>query len=266
MWLSPLSTLTACLAGALGFVTMVTVPAVVFIALPLELVFVTPDLGIIRATTWYTVLTGGAATLIALVVLRLTPARLRLARLYKGYRVRQLEPHIWVVEVDAVQGYAMPSPTGGVIVVTRGAMQLPDDELAWLIAHEKAHLERGDAAANLWWSAQLVVLNLALGLASIIYGLTSRIPLLRIIPRAYYRIAMLGIRLAITLFVMFDKHLGRLMEYRADSDAAKTTTAEAGIRLLTRIPGALEPSWGGLFASHPPTVKRIKRLEALRQP
>ncbi|WP_192859205.1 hypothetical protein [Vreelandella lionensis] len=45
-----------------------------------------------------------------------------------------------------------------------------------------------------------------------------------------------------------DRHLGRLMEYRADRDAASVTSPIAGCRFLSKLSSGLESNWG--FSRH----------------
>lgn len=103
---------------------------------------------------------------------------------------------------------------------------------------------------------------MALWLARVIYTVLRPIPLIGLLSSLYFSVASLGLRLALGLFKVMDRHLGRLMEYRADRDAARVASPIAGCRLLSRLSTGLEPSWG-LFSTHPPTYRRIKRLERM---
>ncbi|EHA15283.1 M48 family metallopeptidase [Halomonas sp. HAL1] len=258
--LALLSALSACFAGGLGFTVMVVLPVVVFVGLPLE--FLRPP-GELMTVPWLakaTFLAGGGLTALAWLGLRLAPASYRIGRLFPG--AREIADHVWVYETPALQAYAIPSPTGGVVIVSRGALNLPPDELEWLLAHERSHLRRGDASASLCWWTQHSILRVALWLARLIYTVLRPIPLVGLLSGLYFSVASLGLHLALGLFKAMDRHLGRLMEYRADRDAAHATSPMAGCRLLSRLSGSLEPSWG-LFSTHPPTYRRIKRLERM---
>ena len=46
----------------------------------------------------------------------------------------------------------------------------------WLLAHERSHLRRGDASANLWWWTQHLILRLALRVALVIHTLLRPVP------------------------------------------------------------------------------------------
>jgi heat shock protein HtpX len=258
--LALMSALAACVAGALGYTIMVVVPAVVFIGLPLQLTAPPGDLSMVNLVAQTAFLVGGGMAILSWLGMRLAPASLRMSRLFPG--AREIGRRVWVYESPALQAYALPSPTGGVVLLTRAALNLPEDELRWLVAHERSHLRRGDASANLWWWTQHSILRLALGLARVLYTLLRPIPVVSWLCRLYYRLAVVGLQLALWLFKAVDRHLGRMMEYRADRDAARATSPAAGCRLLSRLPGGLEPHWG-LFATHPPTYRRIQRLERM---
>ena len=174
--LALLSAFSACFAGALGFTVMVVLPVVVFIGLPLE--FMRPP-GELMTVTWLakaTFLAGGGLTALAWLGLRLAPASYRIGRLFPG--AREIADHVWVYETPALQAYAIPSLTGGVVIVSRGALNLPPDELEWLLAHERSHLRRGDASASLYWWTQHSILRVALWLARLIYTILRPIPLI----------------------------------------------------------------------------------------
>ncbi|WP_083024730.1 M48 family metalloprotease [Vreelandella lionensis] len=174
--LALLSAFSACFAGALGFTVMVVLPVVVFIGLPLELM--RPP-GELMTVTWLAKATfraGGGLTALAWLGLRLAPASYRIGRLFPG--AREIADHVWVYETPALQAYAIPSLTGGVVIVSRGALNLPPDELEWLLAHERSHLRRGDASASLYWWAQHSILRVALWLARLIYTIFRPIPLI----------------------------------------------------------------------------------------
>ena len=61
------------------------------------------------------------------------------------------------------------------------------------------------------------------------------------------------------LFLGIDRWVGRAMEYRADRVAATVVGAEPGIAVLSKLHAGIEPSFG-LFATHPTTKRRLKRL------
>ncbi|SFI13157.1 M48 family metallopeptidase [Modicisalibacter xianhensis] len=258
--LALLSAVSACLAGGLGFTVMVVLPVVVFIGVPMEFMRPPGEPMTVTLLAQGTFFAGGVLTALAWLGMRLAPASYRIGRLFPG--AREIADHVWVYETHALQAYAMPSPTGGVVIVSRAALNLPADELHWLLAHERSHLRRGDASANLCWWTQHSIMRVALWLARLIHTILRPIPLVGLLSGLYFSVASFGLSLALGLFKVMDRHLGRLMEYRADRDAARVTTPMAGCRLLSRLSAGLEPSWG-LFSTHPPTYRRIKRLERM---
>jgi|GEM_PF-2337673 len=204
------------------------------------------------------------------VKLRLSPVGYRVTRLFGSAReigTVQVGRHgagrrLWVAPGARVQGYALAGLGRGAVVLSEPAARLPGPELRWLLAHELSHLERGDAAASLWWVAGMRTLGLGVSLSGFLVRVTARLPLIGLIARTYYGLADRSLRTALWLFRLIDRAVGRAMEYRADRDAALAASPLAGVRLLGRLSCPLEPDFG-LFATHPPTATRIKRLERL---
>mgnify|MGYP001328490160 CR=1 FL=1 len=257
----PLASFVAALAAtALGWALMVVIPATVFIGLPGS--FFTPpgDTTLIQWIALTSTYLGLGVLLIRYTILRLCPASLRVHRLFPG--AVKLNPWLWIAPGQVLQAYAVTGLGRGAVVLSELITHLPEDERRWVIEHERSHLVRGDAAATLWWRSGAATLNTALSLARILHSVTRPLPLLGRLGHGYYRAADLSLRLSMALFRVFDRHIGRQMEYRADRDAANATSPLAGARLLQRLSHSLEPRFD-LFATHPPTVRRIDRLHAL---
>lgn len=254
------SRIAALIATALGWALMVVIPSIAFIGLP-GLLFSAPgDVSFVRSVAAASIGSGLGVYLYFWLTRRLIPSRLRVRGLFPGSK--QITPGVWIAPGNALFAYAVPGFAKGAIVISEGVASLPADESHWVIAHERSHLLRGDAAATLWWRAGSLALRLAAGVAYLIYRLTRALPLLGRLGRAYYRIAHFALRLSVRLFRLLDLHIGRRMEYRADRDAAKATSAQAGARLMRRLDGPLEPGFN-LFATHPPTRRRVSRLDAM---
>lgn len=251
----------ALLSTALGWVLMVVLPAAVFIGIPASL-FVPPG----ETLVWTIAKHAAALGLLLLSSIwlgyRLCPVPLRMRRLFPGSSEHLVD--LWVAPDNIIQAYALPGLGQGAVVLSSAAALLPADEKAWVIAHERSHLHRGDADAMLWRTAGAKTLRLGVRLAWMIHRIACRLPLIRGCALLYYRLALYSVRLSYTVFLLFDRHIGRAMEYRADLDAARATSPLAGIKVLQRLQHPLEPHLN-LFASHPPCRRRIARLAAMVQ-
>lgn len=250
----------AVVAAALGWTLMVVLPSVVFVGVPAALLAPQGDVSIFRQLAEGTMACGFVLLLVNWLGYRLCPVRLRLIFTFPGSRPQGKQ--VWVTPGKEIQAYALAGLGRGAIVLSEGAAALPPDEVAWVVAHERSHLQRGDAAAKLWWQAGVKTLGLGIGLARLLNYFGRRMPFLRLLAQGYFRLALLGLRGAYSTFRLCDRHIGRMMEYRADRDAARATSPLAGIKALSRLRGPLEPHFN-LFASHPPSARRIERLMEL---
>ncbi len=205
------------------------------------------------------------------------------------------KPEVGIIESDVPNAFATGlSPKSGIVVVTRGIVDLMDrDELAGVLAHELSHIRHrdivvGTIAAVLAMSLMLAVrLLMRLTFWGALGGRRSRDredrnPLGMIL-------AILVVILAPLAAMMVRFAISREREYMAD----------AGSAMITRNPEALasaleklkmyheysqqrldvpeefshmfifDPLFGvssilsGLFATHPPVDERIKRLRSM---
>ena len=176
-----------------------------------------------------------------------------------------------VLNTDQPMALAMAAPFRGVVVVTRGLIEgLPAASLDWVIAHELAHIRYRDMLSGTIWIASVrgltMVHRLKLFLIHSLYRVLAHIRLgiiawiLNIILSVVLLALAGGRRVAIFWFLLIDRLASRLMEYRADREAARHLGAQPGILALSMLKGDSEPLFNGLFATHPKISDRIKRL------
>jgi heat shock protein HtpX len=191
------------------------------------------------------------------------------------------KPKVAVIPLEIPNAFATGrSPSKSVVAVTRGALELLDeDELEGVIGHEMAHIKNRDMLIN--------TLAAMIG-AAIVYlmyfsffagGSRDR-------EGGAGLLALLGLLLAPFAVMLVRLAISRGREHGADKDGATISRKPLGLanalrKLEARSRGALinqgNPSTShlfivnpfrsyglsGLFATHPPTEERIKRLEWL---
>jgi beta-barrel assembly-enhancing protease len=156
----------------------------------------------------------------------------------KGYRF---------VLVDAPQVNAVGAP-GGFVVVTTGALRAvrSEDELAAILAHEIAHVQRGHTMAPVESARQQE------NITSTMLAGTDKV-----VHVFFGKVVTLG-----TDFVL-DKGYGKTNELDADA-FARDTLARAGYdpgalaSFLRRLTG--KAAEGGFFSRHPPAADRVAAL------
>ena len=156
----------------------------------------------------------------------------------KGYR-------FIVVEAAQVNAVGMP---GGFVAVTTGALRAArsEDELAAIVAHEIAHVQRGHAMSPVERARQQehMTSTLLAGTDDVVHVFFSKV---------------------VTLGADFvlDKGCGKANELAADAFAAQILE-DAGYdpgalsRFLSRLQG--RAAEGGFFSSHPPASERLAAL------
>lgn len=197
-------------------------------------------------------------------------------------------PPVYVLDEDGINAFAAGyTPADAVIGVTRGAIEvLSRDELQGVIAHEFSHILHGDMRLNIRLMGLLHGI-LVVGMLGY-YLLRSA----RFQRRGNNAAAILLIGLGLVVIgatgVFFGKLIkaavSRQREFLADASAVQYTRNPAGIAsalkhiaahqsgTLLRNPAAEEISHSlfgagsrlnlrGLFATHPPLERRIRRLD-----
>ena len=196
-------------------------------------------------------------------------------------------PRIFVLEHEAginafAAGYA---PADAVIAVTRGALdRLNRDELQGVIAHEFSHILNGDMRLNIRLIGVLfgIMVLAIIGRKVLLYGGRSRDRGAAAVLMAAL-VAMLIGYVGLFFGRMIKAGVSRTRESLADASAVQFTRQTRGLAgALKKIGGLDEGSrmadrgqaeevshmlfgdglgLAGLFATHPPLVKRIQALE-----
>jgi predicted Zn-dependent protease len=156
----------------------------------------------------------------------------------KGYRFIVVDSH----QVNAV---GMP---GGFVVVTTGAMRASrsEDELAAIVAHEIAHVQRGHAISPVERARQQEHLT-----STLLAGTDD------VVHAFFGRVVTMGADFAL------DKGFGKAHELEADALAARVLEGagydpQALQRFLSRLQG--KAAQGGFFSRHPPASERVAAL------
>lgn len=156
------------------------------------------------------------------------------------------------------------------------AMQLGEssDTLKWVIAHELAHIKHNDSLIG---GLRIVIDQMFIDLLNLrvkFYNILIIIANFLKIRPWFFKLVTSPIMLAFfitkhsyffikRLFVFFDRHMQRKLEYRADRVATKFIGKAPGIAILSALKGhSLEPSFN-IFATHPSSSNRIKAIEKL---
>ncbi|MDI1251840.1 M48 family metallopeptidase [Thermomonas sp.] len=197
-------------------------------------------------------------------------------------------PKIYVLEhEDAINAFAAGfSPSDAVIAVTRGALdKLNRDELQGVIAHEFSHILNGDMRLNIRLIGILfgIMMIGLIGRKILVYG--------RFSGRSKGAGAMLAAALVALIVGYVGLFFGRMIkagvsrtrETLADASAVQFTRQSQGLAGALKKIGGLEAGarlsdpgsteevshmlfgdgmgFSGLFATHPPLLKRIQALE-----
>lgn len=179
---------------------------------------------------------------------------------------------LYLVRTSNPLAFAMGAPFRGTVVLSAGLVNALDaDELRWVMAHELAHIRYRDMMLGALWISSIRGLNVferikvaAINvMLKVLVFLRTPVFLLRFLVWLIEMVLStisLGRWFARRLFLLADRWVSRRTEFRADKYAADSLGGEAGARALYQLGGDAEPLFNGLFATHPKTSARIKRL------
>ena len=185
-------------------------------------------------------------------------------------------PKLYVLEHEAaINAFAAGySPSDAAVAVTRGALEkLNRDELQGVIAHEFSHILNGDMRLNIRLIGRKILANTGFG------GRNKGVGAVLVAAIAAMAIGYIGVFFG----RMIKAGVSRTRESLADASAVQFTRQTAGLAgALKKIAGVGEGSkltdrsdaeevshmlfgdgvgFSGLFATHPPILKRIQALE-----
>lgn len=190
------------------------------------------------------------------------------------------KPRIAIVPMDVPNAFATGrSPSNSVIAVTKGAMELlNDDELEGVLGHELSHIKNRDMLVNT--------------MAAMIGAVITYVTYFTMFSNRRDRdggaglLALLGIIVIPFAAMLVRLSISRGREYGADEDGAKVSrkplalasalkkleSAAGNKRLQQGNPSTahlfiVNPFQGAsvaaLFSTHPPTAQRVARLESI---
>jgi Zn-dependent protease with chaperone function len=183
-----------------------------------------------------------------------------------------MDPARFHLLIDEHDGVNAAAGGGRVLYVTRGALLLPDDELAAVLAHELGHHRdlMPVATALIWW-ARLPTLPLrwfARALRIGIGRLGARLPgplrLLVVPGQLLVVFVQLNLLWLVYIADLISAWLARLSEFRADRHAAEWGFAAPLLEVLVHAAAHAAPRsrLERLVDEHPPPMERAERLTA----
>lgn len=187
-------------------------------------------------------------------------------------RMNLRTPAVYAYSSDALNAWALSTLVGSVVAVSTGLLTtLTPVQRQWVLAHELAHIKYFDSGAAAFWACAMRAVSLGWrihhwlvnGTAHVLDALRLPFVVWAILAAPLFVVSYALIAadaVARGLFLGIDRWVGRAMEYRADRVAATVVGAEPGIAVLSKLYAGIEPSFG-LFATHPATKRRLKRLQ-----
>lgn len=179
---------------------------------------------------------------------------------------------LYLVKIDSPLAFAMGAPFRGTVVLSEGLVKgLAPDEVYWVMAHELAHIRYRDMMLGALWISSMRGLNWFERIKIMVINLAIRVLAIFRTPVFLIKLVIGGLNfvlsilwfgrwVALKFFLLVDRWVSRQAEFRADRFAAKVVGVRPGARALHRLGGVAEPLFNGLFATHPKTSARIKRL------
>ena len=185
------------------------------------------------------------------------------------------EPRLMVMEMGVPNAFAVGRKGAGVVVVSEELLRLLErDELEGVIAHELAHIKNRDVVTMVIGQSIGMIVGYAAYFA-VLFGGERNV--------GSWLLAMVASQLANLLVMVFVLAISRYREYVADEDAKRATgNGDPLARALEKISSGAEGResktddtvaalcilntdrslLSRLFATHPPTEKRIQRLRS----
>ena len=187
-------------------------------------------------------------------------------------RIGVRPPVVYVYADNALNAWALSSLIGSVIALSSGLLSaLPPAQRQWVLAHELAHIKYFDSGAAAFWTAANRLVRFGWSLHRWLVNGTARVlDALRLPFVVWVMLCAPLFVLSYTLiaadavaracFLLIDRWVGRGMEYRADHLACRLLGPAPGEGVMRALSAGIEPSFG-LFATHPATLKRLRRIQ-----
>ena len=171
--------------------------------------------------------------------------------------------HLLVTDDDGINAAA---GGGRLIFVTRGALRLPDEQLAAILAHELGHHRDGFpvVTAIIWWARipAVPIRAAARFLRLMIVRVVGRLRWLAIPLEVAVLLIQLNLLWLVYAAEVLNAWLGRISEFRADHHAASWGYAPSLVAALETMgaPQRQQTRVQRLLDEHPPTISRLQRL------
>ena len=192
-------------------------------------------------------------------------------------RLNMRTPAVFVYASDALNAWALSTLFGSVVAVSSGLLaKLPPVQRQWVLAHELAHIKYFDSGAAAFWASSNRVVRfgwtvhhwLVNGTAQVLDALRLPFVVWTTLTAPLFVLSYALIAADVVargVFRIVDRLIGRAMEYRADRVASRLVGVPSGIAVLSALPTGIAPSFG-LFATHPTTQRRLRRLQRQAAP
>lgn len=152
------------------------------------------------------------------------------------------------------------------VAITRGAMELPEEEQEAIFAHELGHMRYKDGVKSIVFYMLTTAGRIMLTILNRLGALLARIPFLSV-----FGLILNWLTVLISHLIMFPLYVGnrfggRMHEFRADKFAYDNGYGQGLLVFFSRLMTTNVPASGVMnfiMSTHPATGKRIKRLEDL---
>lgn len=162
-------------------------------------------------------------------------------------------PELVIENANYINAAAFEIENRKKIMITSVALELSDEEVKAIFAHECCHLIHRDYNSN-----SLIALLLALPLSSLLLILSLKISVL----------LMLAMPLILIVYSVISYYMFQRAEHRADILAARVVGKEAVIQLMSRISyhsdTSLYSKFAARFSKHPSSQLRAARISQLK--
>lgn len=179
---------------------------------------------------------------------------------------------VTVIDAPVLNAFALGKRTVG---VTRLVLEtLPSHMVEGLVAHEIAHLKRGHTKPLAWiygagWAGMVAAKTVHRALSSFARFLLEILGLFGIIPSIVFAVPAVLFwflhKLSQGVLMLMLRALSRVNEFEADALAARAGYGDALMEALAHLdsgdPSSHPGFLGSLWASHPPTSERLRRIQ-----
>lgn len=187
------------------------------------------------------------------------------AKIVKSAGFERNKFDLLVCDDQQINAYAMGRRS---IIITRGALRLPDNEIEAIFAHELGHMKNHDSIRTLMYYLVSSVTKVAIAIMAGISAVLAIFKHSRIFGIIIGVITTMLVWLVIKPLHIGDRFGGRLCEYRADRFACEIGYADGMYCLISRfldMEGTAAKGVNSLMATHPGSGKRLLAIEKFQE-